>query len=82
MLKSQLSSPAPPAPTVLDLQEMLHAQAAELAGLRAALDVQMTRIAQMQAELDLIPHKRPERETLRKLIAQEPVSNGNGRTHR
>ena len=50
---------------------------AQLASLRAALEVQFERIAQMQAELDLLPQARQRRNILRGLLA--PASpNGNG----
>lgn len=64
-----------------ELQSMLHAQALELDRLRASIDVQFTRIAQMQAELDALPHARKRREALRVLPAQGPSPNGNG-SHR
>ena len=41
---------------------------AQLTGLRAALDVQFKRIAQMQAELDGLPQARQRRKTLRELL--------------
>jgi len=50
---------------------------AQLAGLRAALEVQFKRIAQMQAELDVLPQARQRRNTLRELLTAAP-HNGNG----
>jgi hypothetical protein len=60
------------ATTLKQLVFRLHEQALEMATLRAALDVQFTRIAQMQAELDLMPHARRRRQTFRVLLAQPP----------
>ena len=50
---------------------------AQLADLRAALDVQFKRIAQMQAELDALPQARRRRKTLRGLLT-DASHNGNG----
>jgi septal ring factor EnvC (AmiA/AmiB activator) len=50
---------------------------AQLASLRAALDVQFKRIAQMQAELDVLPQARQRRNTLRELLTSAS-HNGNG----
>jgi hypothetical protein len=50
----------------------LREQTLEMATIRAAIDVQFTRIAQMQAELDLLPHARRRRQTLRVLLAEPP----------
>ena len=58
--------------TLKQLVTRLHEQSLEMATLRAALDVQFTRIAQMQAELDLLPHARKRRQTLRVLLAEPP----------
>jgi len=63
--------------TLKQLDSKLQAQALELDNLRAALDVQFKRIAQMQAELDLLPTARERRKFLR-LLLQPPSSNGNG----
>ena len=60
------------ATTLMQLVSRLHEQALEMATLRAALDVQFTRIAQIQAELDLLPHARKRRQTLRVLLAESP----------
>jgi hypothetical protein len=51
---------------------------AQLASLRAALDVQFKRIAQMQAELDVLPQARQRRNTLRELLTSASSHNGNG----
>ena len=68
--------------TLLELQAKIHANELEMASLRAALDVQFTRITQMQAELDVLPHARERRKTVRMLLARRPSSNGdNGRGH-
>jgi hypothetical protein len=58
--------------TLKQLMTRLHEQGLEMATLRAALDVQFTRIAQMQAELDLLPQARRRRQTLRVLLAAPP----------
>ena len=52
---------------------------AQLASLRAALEVQFERIAQMQAELDVLPQARQRRNILRGLlVAAAPNGNGHG----
>jgi hypothetical protein len=61
-----------------ELVSRLREQALEMASLRAALDIQFRRIADMQAELDLLPHARRRRQTLRALLAQPPSHNGEG----
>ena len=63
--------------TLKQLDAKLQAQAWELDNLRAALDVQFKRIAEMQAELDVMPMARERRKSLR-LLLQPPSSNGNG----
>jgi hypothetical protein len=63
--------------TLKQLDAKLQAQALEVANLRAALDVQFKRIAQMQAELDVLPTARERRKSIR-LQLQPPSSNGNG----
>jgi hypothetical protein len=66
-----------PTPSTLsELQSMIRAHALELDRLRASIDIQFMRIAQMQAELDLLPHARKRRESLRSLLAQSPSPNG------
>ena len=63
--------------TLLKLDEKLQAQALEIADLKAALDVQFQRIAQMQAELDVIPTARERRKSIH--LGLQPLSNnGNG----
>jgi hypothetical protein len=60
------------------LEARLQEQALEMANLRTALDVQFKRIAQLQAELDVLPHARKRRSKLRALLI--PASNnGHGR---
>lgn len=61
-----------------ELTSRVHDQARELASLRAALDIQFRRIADMQAELDLLPYARRRRQTLGALFAQVPSNNGDG----
>jgi hypothetical protein len=62
--------------TLKQLVTRLHEQGLEMATLRAVLDVQFTRIAQMQAELDLLPYARRRRQTLRVLLAEPPPHKG------
>jgi len=69
-------------PTLREFHEMLQAHAREIAGLRAAIDVQFARMAQMQAELDVLPTARERRRQIRTLIAPLSEANGNGRSHR
>jgi hypothetical protein len=45
----------------------------QMASLRAALDIQLTRIAQMQAELDALPQARKRRQLLRALLTKQSV---------
>ena len=66
-----------PMTTLKQLDAQLQAQALEIADLRVALDVQFKRIAQMQAELDVLPTARERRKSIR-LQLQPPSSNGNG----
>jgi hypothetical protein len=63
--------------TLKQLDAKLQAQAWELDNLRAALDVQFKRIAQMQAELDVLPSARNRRKFLRAQL-DPPSNNGNG----
>ena len=63
--------------TLKQLEVKLQAQALEVDNLRVALDVQFKRIAQMQAELDVLPAARERRKSIR-LQLQPPSSNGNG----
>lgn len=67
--------------TLEQLMSRLHAQDQQMAAIRAILDIQFKRIAEMQAELDLMPHARRRRETLRSLLAEPPPGNGDGRSH-
>lgn len=55
--------------------------AARLEELRKAFEVQATRIAQMQAELDLLPQARKRRRLLRAPLTQQPFHTGNGHRH-
>jgi septal ring factor EnvC (AmiA/AmiB activator) len=63
--------------TLKQLDAKLQAQALEVANLRAALDVQFKRIAQMQAELDVLPTARERRKFIRAQL-DPPSHNGNG----
>jgi hypothetical protein len=58
------------------LVSRLHEQELEMATLRTAIDVQFKRIAQMQAELDQLPHARRRRQALGPLLAERPSRNG------
>ena len=60
--------------TLRQLDDHLH-------DLQCELDVQTKRIAQMQAELDVMPMARRRRESLRELFTQVASPNGNGRPH-
>ena len=62
--------------TLKQIDAKLQAQALEVADLRAALDVQFKRIAQMQAELDVLPTARDRRKFLRAPL-DPPSNNGN-----
>ena len=54
----------------------------EVAGVRATLAIQFTRIAELQAELDLMPAARQRRHAMRAPVAApSPGHNGNGRSH-
>ena len=57
-------------PTLQQLNARLQQQAIEMASLRASLAIQLTRIAQMQAELDALPQARKHRQSLRALLSQ------------
>ena len=63
-----------------EIGSRLREQALEIASLRAALDIQFRRIADMQAELDLLPHARKRRQTLRAQLVQPSPHNGAGHT--
>jgi len=69
--------------TLKKLDAQLQEQALEVANLRSALDVQFKRIAQMQAELDILGTARARRKTISALSHQLPAShnNGNGKGH-
>ena len=54
----------------MDFDARLHEHSIEMEALRAALDIQSKRIAQMQAELDILPQARKRRELLRALLNQ------------
>jgi len=51
---------------------------AHLHDLQEVVDIQTKRIAQMQAELDLLPVARKRRQSLRALLTEQPSHNGNG----
>jgi hypothetical protein len=53
----------------------------DIEAVRATLDVQFKRMAEMQAELDLLPHARRRRQTLRTLLAEPPSHNGRSHSH-
>jgi hypothetical protein len=69
------------ATTLKQLVSRLHEQASEMASIRAELNVQFERIAQMQVQLDQLPETRRGRQKLRVLLAGKPSSNGNRRSH-
>jgi len=65
-----------------ELQSRLQNQAQELSTLRTAIDIQFKRIAQIQGELDLLPHARRRRKALLRAVWNEPPShNGDQRSH-
>jgi hypothetical protein len=49
--------------------------------LQCEVDVQTKRIAQMQAELDVLPMARKRRESLREVLTQVASPHGNGHRH-
>jgi len=51
---------------------------ARLQDLQELVDIQTKRIAQMQAELDLLPVARKRRQSLRALLTEHPAHTGNG----
>jgi len=67
------------AATVKELASRVRDQALEVATLREALEVQFARIAQLQAELDALPHARRRRQSLRQAFAGNLSQAGNGR---
>ena len=65
--------------TVHELGARLREQATEMDDLRAALDVQFKRIAQMQSELDLLPQARRRRQSVLALQSHDAAAhNGDG----
>ena len=58
----------------LTLQQL----SAQLHELQEVVGIQTSRIAQMQAELDVLPVARKRRESLRALLTAQPSHNGNG----
>ena len=68
--------------TLEELASRFREQALEMATLRAALDIQFKRIADMQAELDVLPQARKRRELLRGLLSKPASHNGNHRSDR
>jgi hypothetical protein len=70
------------APSALEqLAARVEEQSLDIANLRAALALQFTRIAQMQAELDGLPSARRRRRFLLKLMAERPWQVGTGPSH-
>jgi hypothetical protein len=61
------------------LVSRVHEQALKLDTLGAAIKLQFERIAQMQAELDLLPHARRRRHALRAVLAMAAPRNGDQR---
>jgi uncharacterized coiled-coil protein SlyX len=59
-------------------------QAADIEALQATAAIQMTRIAQLQAELDVLPAAVERRKEVRASFAEPamPSGNGNGKSHR
>jgi hypothetical protein len=67
--------------TLGHLLTIVETQAAQLAAVRAELSIQFTRMAQMQAELDALPHAQKRRRTAyARLPPLLTHSNGNGHT--
>jgi hypothetical protein len=64
--------------TLKKLDARLQEQALEVATLRSALDVQFKRIAQMQAELDMLAAARSRRKPISAILHQLPARNNNG----
>ena len=67
--------------TLQQLDARLQDQTLEIVALRAALEVQFTRIAHMQAELDVLPRARRRRQALKSFLTSLPSHNGNGHTN-
>ena len=63
---------------VRELKALLEMHGLEIQNLRAALTVQFTRIAQIQAELDLQPTARRRRDAV--LSSAGPAHGGNGQS--
>jgi len=59
-------------------RQTLQELAARLHDLQETVDIQTKRMAQIQAELDVLPEARKRRESLRALLTKQPSSNGNG----
>jgi hypothetical protein len=59
-----------PLPMLRQLDARLQEQALKMDSLRAALDTQLKRIAQMQADLDVLPRARKHPHWLRAHLAQ------------
>lgn len=70
----------PVVPTLRQLASRLEAQAAEMAALRAELEVQFTRIANLQMELDLARVSR-RRQTPGVPLSAAASRNGRQRSH-
>jgi hypothetical protein len=76
--------PMPTIDALRELRSIMQAQALLIDRLQLNADIQMTRIAQLQAELDALPHARRRRHALlRNSLSQPPPAkhngNGNGR---
>ena len=69
-----------PLTTLKQLAARLQEQSLDVANLRTALDVQFKRIAQIQAELDLLPHARMRRALLMAGLPHNRSHNANGRS--
>jgi hypothetical protein len=65
-------------PTLVELAARLEDQCIEMATLKSAFAVQFTRIAQMQAQLDVLPNARRRGEELRGGLTLVGASNANG----
>jgi len=64
------------------LASRLQEQALEIAALRAALEAQTQRIADLQSELELWPHSPALRRAVRALAVDLSPGNGHHRHHR
>ena len=69
-------------PTLVQLAARLDQQTTEIASLKSELAVQFTRIAQLQAQVDVLPTARRRGEELRSSLTPIAASNGNGHSPR